>query len=48
MIARATRFTDGVRETVDGAGVPWSIATDADVDRHTELFGEAVRALVAP
>ena len=104
MIARATRFTAGVQETIDGTGMPWSIAqlgaraeyrfvtpgprtgseseaaadreledylhvymanrgvlitpfhnmalmspptTDDDVDRHTELFGEAVRALVA-
>jgi glutamate-1-semialdehyde 2,1-aminomutase len=102
MIARATRYTSGVQEVIDRAGVPWSVAqlgaraeyrfarpapvsggesaaagdgeledylhlhmanrgvlitpfhnmalmcpatTDADVDRHTELFTEAVAAL---
>jgi glutamate-1-semialdehyde 2,1-aminomutase len=103
MIARATRYTDGVRRVIDDAGLPWSVTqlgaraeyrfaspaptsgsesaaaadpeledclhlfmanrgvlitpfhnmalmspatTDADVDRHTELFAEAVSILV--
>jgi glutamate-1-semialdehyde 2,1-aminomutase len=105
MIARATRFTKGVQETIDRTGVPWSViqlgaraeyrftspaptsgsasadasdeelddylhvylanrgvlltpfhnmalmspaTSDADVDRHTELFAAAVDDLVSP
>jgi glutamate-1-semialdehyde 2,1-aminomutase len=105
MIARATRFTQGVQETIDRTGVPWSVVqlgaraeyrftspaptsgsasaaasdedledflhvylanrgvlltpfhnmalmspatTDADVDRHSELFAAAVADLLSP
>jgi len=105
MIARATRFTEGVQDTIDDTGVPWSVVqlgaraeyrftspaptsgsasadasdedledylhvylanrgvlltpfhnmalmspatTDADVDRHTELFAAAVADLLSP
>jgi glutamate-1-semialdehyde 2,1-aminomutase len=104
MTARATRFADGVRAVIEGAGLPWSVvqlgaraeyrfaappprtgsesaaaadpelddylhvylanrgvlitpfhnmtlmcpeATDADVDRHTDVFRAAVRELTA-
>jgi glutamate-1-semialdehyde 2,1-aminomutase len=105
MIARATRFTQGVQETIDANGLPWSVVqlgaraeyrftspapasgsasaaasdedledflhvylanrgllltpfhnmalmspatSDADVDRHSELFAAAVADLVSP